>query len=189
MRLAALLVLVRYLGEASGDAGLLERPCEAVASIEASVAPVWRHRFEAHRAAFEHGLQPVDAAIALSQTLGPAEAVGRAVAHAELFEAEPAAWRIVDEPELSASAAALRADEIGPRAAVRKLCMGDADELLFVTEGDDAMPVLKPDRARGPEARYADAHEFIEEDAAVRVASAFRHEVKATPRPPRCVVL
>ena len=25
--------------------------------------------------------------------------------------------------------------------------MGDADELLFVTEGDDAMPVLKPDRA------------------------------------------
>src|SRR4029077_19656246 len=52
------------------------------------VAPVWRHRFEAHRAAFEHGLQPVDAAIALSQTLGPAEAVGRAVTHAELFEAD-----------------------------------------------------------------------------------------------------
>jgi hypothetical protein len=31
--------------------------------------------------------------------------------------------------------------------------MGDADELLFLTEGDDAMPVLKPDDARGPEAR------------------------------------
>ena len=46
------------------------------------------------------------------------------------------------------------------------------------------MPVLKPDRARGPEARYADANEFIEEDAAVRVASAFWHELKATPRPP-----
>ena len=46
--------------------------------------------------------------------------------------------------------------------------MGDADELLFVTEGDDAMPVLKPDSARGLEARYAYANEFIEEDAAVR---------------------
>jgi hypothetical protein len=56
--------------------------------------------------------------------------------------------------------------------------MGEADELLFVTEGNDAMPVLKPDRARGPEARYAEAHELIEEDAAVRVASAFRHELE-----------
>ena len=62
--------------------------------------------------------------------------------------------------------------------------MGDADELLFVTEGDNAMPVLKPDSARSLEARYADANEFIEEDAAVRVASAFRHEIKAAPRPP-----
>ena len=166
-----------------------KRPCKAVASIEASVAPVRRHRFEAHRAAFEHGLQPVDAAIALSQTLGSAEAVGRAIAHAELFEAEPAAWRVVDEPELFASGSALRAAKIGPRAAVRELCMGDADELLFVTEGDDAMPVLKPDRARGPEARRGEAHEFIEEDAAVRVASAFRHELKATPRPSLCGIM
>ena len=54
--------------------------------------------------------------------------------------------------------------------------MGDADELLSVAEGDNAMPVLKPDSARGLEARYAYANEFIEEDAAVRVASAFRHE-------------
>ena len=46
--------------------GLAATLRKAVASIEASVAPVWRHRFEAHRAAFEHGLQPVDAAIALS---------------------------------------------------------------------------------------------------------------------------
>jgi hypothetical protein len=30
--------------------------------------------------------------------------------------------------------------------------MGEADELLFVTEGDDATPVLKPDRTRGPQA-------------------------------------
>jgi hypothetical protein len=44
-----------------------QRPCEADASIEASVAPLRRHRFEAQRTAFEHGLQPVDATIALSQ--------------------------------------------------------------------------------------------------------------------------
>ena len=67
--------------------------------------------------------------------------------------------------------------------------MGDADELLFVTEGDDAMPVLKPDRARGPEARYADANKFIEENAAVRVASAFWHELKATPRHHLCGII
>ena len=55
--------------------------------------------------------------------------------------------------------------------------MSDADELLFVPEGDNAMPVLKPDRARGSEARYADANELIEEYAAIRVASAFWHEL------------
>jgi hypothetical protein len=76
MRLAALLRLVRYLGEASGDTGMLKRPCDAVASIEASVAPVWRHRFEAHRAALEHGLQPVNAAVALSQPLASAKGIG-----------------------------------------------------------------------------------------------------------------
>ena len=76
MRLAALLVLIRYLGEASGDAGSLQRRCKAVASIEASIAPVRRHWFEAHRAAFEHGLQFIDAAIALSHTLPSAETVG-----------------------------------------------------------------------------------------------------------------
>ena len=52
-------------------------------------------------------------------------------------------------------------------------------------EGDDAMPVLKPDRAHGLQARRGEGHELIEEDTAVRVASAFRHELKATPRPPR----
>ena len=112
MRVAVPLLLVRYLDEARGDASSLQRPCEAVASIEASVAPVWRHRFEAHRAAFEHGLQSVDAMIALSQTRGSAEAVSRAVAHAELFEAEPAAWRIVDQPQLFASGSALWAAKI-----------------------------------------------------------------------------
>ena len=62
--------------------------------------------------------------------------------------------------------------------------MRDADELFFVTEGDDAMPVLKSDRARGLEARRGDAHEFIEEDAAIRVASALWHKLKAAPGPP-----
>ena len=56
IRLAALLMLVRNLGKASEDAGSLQRPREADASIETSVAPVCRHRFEAQRAAFEHGL-------------------------------------------------------------------------------------------------------------------------------------
>ena len=57
--------------------------------------------------------------------------------------------------------------------------MGDADELLFLTEGDDAMLVLKPNRARGLEARYADANEFIEENAAVRIDPTFWHEFNA----------
>ena len=112
MRLAALLRLVCYLGEASGDAGSLQRCSKAVAPIQAPVSPVRRHRFEAHRAAFEHGLQSVDAPIALSQTLGSAEAVSGTIAHAKLFEAEPAAWRIIDEPKLSASGSALRAAKI-----------------------------------------------------------------------------
>ena len=57
--------------------------------------------------------------------------------------------------------------------------MGDADELLFLTEGDDAMPVLKPDRARGLEARRGKARQFVEEDASVRIDPAFWHEVTA----------
>ena len=70
--------------------------------------------------------------------------------------------------------------------------MGDADAfavfnaVVLVAEGDNAMRVLKSDSARGLEARYADAHKFVEENAAVRVASAFRHELKATPRPNVC---
>ncbi len=66
--------------------------------------------------------------------------------------------------------------------------MGDADELLFVTEGDNAMSVLKPDSARGPQARYADANKFVEENAAARIDRAFWHELKAAPRPPLAVL-
>jgi hypothetical protein len=113
-------------------------------------------RFESHRAAFEHGLQPVDAAIALFQALAPAKGIGRAIAHAELFEAAPAAWRIVDEPKPFGPSAAPAA-KIGPRAAIRELCMGDADELLFVTEWYDGLLVLEPDGARRLQARYAEA--------------------------------
>jgi hypothetical protein len=184
MRLAAWLLLVGYLGEASGGSSSPQRPCEAVASIEAPVAPVWRRRFEAHRAAFEHRLQPIDAAIALSQTLGPAEAIGRAVSHAEFFEAEPAARCIVDEPKPFGPSAAFQANKVAPRAPVRELCMSDADEFVLLAERYEDLPVLKPDRARGADARYADAHKLIEENAAVRVASAFWHELKAALRPP-----
>jgi hypothetical protein len=58
--------------------------------------------------------------------------------------------------------------------------MGDADELLLVTEGDDAPPVLKPHLARGREARRGKARQLVEEDAAIRVASAFWHDCEAT---------
>jgi hypothetical protein len=102
------------------------------------------------------------------------------MAHAELFEAEPTAWCIVHEPEFFGPSVAPGAAKVGPRAAIFENGMGDADELLFVTEGDDALPVLKPDRARGLEARYADANELVEEDASIRVASALWHESKAT---------
>ena len=62
--------------------------------------------------------------------------------------------------------------------------MSDADEFVLLAERYDDLPVLELDRPRGLEARRGQAHEFIEEDAAIRVASAFRHELKAAPRPP-----
>ena len=115
------------------------------------------------------------------QTLGAAEAVRRAVAHTELFEAEPAARRIVEKPKLLGPSAALGADEIGPRAPVWELRMSDADEFGLLAEWYEGLLVLEPDHARGLEARYTDA-KFVEEDAVVRIASAFRHELKAVPR-------
>jgi hypothetical protein len=67
--------------------------------------------------------------------------------------------------------------------------MGDADAfaafnaMVLVAEGDNTMPVFKPDRARSPQARRVEAQEFVEEAAACRIGPAFWHEVKATPRP------
>ena len=148
-------------------------------------AAAHRHREPTFAPAQSSVLHSVNVAIALSQTLRPAEAVGRAVAYSEPFEAEPATGHAFREPKLSASGSALRAAKIGPRATVREFCMGDADEPVLLAERYERPLVLKPDHARGLEARYADANEFIEEDAAVRVASAFRHEFKATPRPSR----
>jgi hypothetical protein len=55
--------------------------------------------------------------------------------------------------------------------------MGDADEFHPAAERDDGMPVLKFDRARGAEARYAETRQFVEENAAVRIDSALRHEL------------
>jgi hypothetical protein len=66
--------------------------------------------------------------------------------------------------------------------------MRDADEFGLLAERYVGPLVLKPNQARGLEARYADANEFIEEDAAVRAASAFRHELKATLLPATRVV-
>ena len=55
------------------------------------------------------------------------------------------------------------ADEVEPRAAVGELRTGDGDAfaalnaMVLVAEGDRALPVLKPDRARGLEARGGQA--------------------------------
>jgi hypothetical protein len=149
MRLAALLLLVRYLGEASGHAGSLQRCGKAVGSIEASVAPVWRHRFEAHRAAFEHGLQPVDAAIALSQTLGPAEAVGRAVTHAELFEADVLLNSVVRGVDVG---------DVGVRLVWSGLARHRHDmdrDVCPAREGDDGLPAVANEAVGG---RAAERH-------------------------------
>jgi hypothetical protein len=54
-------------------------------------------------------------------------------------------------------------------------------KVAFGTFAKAMMPCLSSSLiARGPEARYADANKFIEEDAAVRVASAFWHGFKVT---------
>ena len=55
--------------------------------------------------------------------------------------------------------------------------MSDADEFHPSAKRNDGLPVLKPDHVRGPEARHAKAHEFVEENAAVRVDSAFWYEL------------
>ena len=60
--------------------------------------------------------------------------------------------------------------------------MSDADEFGLLAEWYEGLLVLEPDHARGLEARYTDANKFVEEDAVVRIASAFRHELKAAPR-------
>ena len=43
--------------------------------------------------------------------------------------------------------------------------MSDADEFVLLAERYEGLPVLKSDSARGAEARYADAHKLIEENA------------------------
>jgi hypothetical protein len=55
--------------------------------------------------------------------------------------------------------------------------MSDADEFGLSAERYDGLPVFKPDRARGLEMRRGNAHEFIEENAVVRVAPAFWNEL------------
>ena len=62
--------------------------------------------------------------------------------------------------------------------------MGDGDAfatlnaIAFVTQGDDTMPVFKPDHARSPQARRVEAQEFVEEAAACRIGPAFWHELR-----------
>ena len=61
--------------------------------------------------------------------------------------------------------------------------MGDANEFRPPTERNKDLPVLELDDPRGPEARHAEAHELVKENAAVRAASAFWHELKAGAAP------
>src|SRR5579871_4425731 len=114
--------------------------------------------------------------IAFHQAPCSAEGVGRAVTHAQFFEAASAARRVVEQPEFLASGCAIRAAKIGPRSAVPKEPVGDADESVPVAEGYDDLPVLQPDHAGRAEARYGDARQLVEEFATVGVGSAFWHE-------------
>ena len=56
--------------------------------------------------------------------------------------------------------------------------MSDADEFVLLAERYESLPVLKSDSARGFEARYADANELVEENAAIRIVPALWHELK-----------
>ena len=55
--------------------------------------------------------------------------------------------------------------------------MSDADEFGLLAERYVGRLVLKPNQARGLEARYAEANKLVEEDATVRVDSAFWHDL------------
>jgi hypothetical protein len=55
--------------------------------------------------------------------------------------------------------------------------MSDADEFVLLAKRYDDLLVLKFNSARGPEARHADADKLVEEDATVRVDSAFWHDL------------
>ena len=58
--------------------------------------------------------------------------------------------------------------------------MSDANKFVLFAERYDGLLVLEPDGARRLQARYADANKLVEEDAVVRVDSAFRHGFKVT---------
>jgi hypothetical protein len=56
--------------------------------------------------------------------------------------------------------------------------MGEGDEFRPPAEQNKDLPVLEPDRPSGLETRHAEAHELVEENAAVGVVSAFWHELE-----------
>ena len=56
-------------------------------------------------------------------------------------------------------------------------------------EGDDAMPVLKPDRAHGLQARRGEGHELIEQDAAVRFLPRFGMNLRLRLAPLVCGIM
>ena len=109
---------------------------------------------------------------------GSAEAVARTVAHTQGPAALHAAWCVVDEPELFCPSSRIGAAKIGPRSAVPKVRMSDADEFVLLAERYDDLSVLELDSARGLEARHPDANKLIEENAAICIVPALWHELK-----------
>jgi hypothetical protein len=50
----------------------------------------------------------------------------------------------------------------------------------MLTERNDGLPILNPDRARGAEPRHPNTRQLVEENAAVGVGPALWHELEAT---------
>jgi hypothetical protein len=72
------------------------------------------------------------------------ECSAEAGAHSELFKVESTAWSTFDAPELLGSSTTFWANKVAPRAAVRELCMSDAEEFRLIAERYAGPLILKP---------------------------------------------
>ena len=121
--------------------------------------------------------------VALSKTLGSTEAVSATVPDVHGVAAFEAARRVVDQVERSRQPGASRTDKIAPTAALRKMNVSRADELLLaVRERDDGGSPRWIDDPHRPEARDAHAVELIEKTAMIGIGAALAHGPEATLR-------